>query len=101
MGSLHSEAAPAAQQPAEGIPPTPTPTSGDDSNKGRSTDGAESINQKCRVLSEKLDQLLSTLHEEAAPPGTDQAVSTDDSSDPSVQDVDPSSVHIKRQLVLK
>ncbi len=29
--------------------------------------GDESIAQKCRILNEKLDQLLGTLHEEASP----------------------------------
>lgn len=81
MGSLHSEAP--SLQPAEGTPPTGV-TSPDDNPAGS---GAESINQKCRILSEKLDQLLSTLHEEATPTGQDQTISPDDGSDPSLQEV--------------
>ena len=42
----------------------------DDTNATSSTttsSGDESIAYKCRVLNEKLDQLLGTLHEEASP----------------------------------
>lgn len=42
----------------------------DETNSGAGGTGGggdESINQKCRVLNEKLDQLLGTLHEEASP----------------------------------
>ncbi|XP_045028801.1 diacylglycerol kinase delta isoform X4 [Daphnia magna] len=38
-----------------------------DDNASSLASGDESIAQKCRVLNEKLDQLLGTLHEEASP----------------------------------
>ena len=53
MGSLHSgaETGEATVQAAQAVSET-----------------TESIGHKCRVLNEKLDQLLSTLHEETATP---------------------------------
>lgn len=38
-----------------------------DEASSTATPGDESIAHKCRVLNEKLDQLLGTLHEEASP----------------------------------
>lgn len=38
-----------------------------DEANSTTTAGDESIAHKCRVLNEKLDQLLGTLHEEASP----------------------------------
>ena len=79
MGSLHSEATVTA---AEGIHAAMAAAA--------SESCAESINQKCRILSEKLDQLLSTLQEEASPEQTTTG-SIDESEDPAIPEgVDPS-----------
>lgn len=79
MGSLHSEATVTA---AEGIHAAMAAAA--------SENCAESINQKCRILSEKLDQLLSTLQEEASPEQTTTG-SIDEGEDPTIPEgVDPS-----------
>ena len=44
--------------------------------------GDESIGQKCRILNEKLDQLLGTLHEEASPVHAGSGASLDDEDTP-------------------
>lgn len=54
----------------------------DDGTHSAAGGADESINHKCRVLNEKLDQLLGTLHEEASPVhGPTPRVSLDEDDD--------------------
>lgn len=58
-----------------------------DDNSSSLASGDESIAQKCRVLNEKLDQLLGTLHEEASPlhVGTQRASKDEEESTDNVE----------------
>lgn len=73
---------------------------GDEANS--SANGDESIAHKCRVLNEKLDQLLGTLHEEASPVHTATpriSLDEDDLADTIVVDLSVSFILINLTFV--